>query len=193
MNNQLKFVSLSIFMIMIIFLIGCGPEPPNEDLEKAKASIAKSEEVEAGKYAPKEFDEAKQYYDVGAKTVVQGKSARNTTAKKYLGVAIIKADTAFQISAPQYATKYIKEAEESLSKAKEIKADVATKSEFDQANTLLNDSKDSLNKKKYETSWTKAKESKTIADNAYKTATEKKVKSEDAIKEAEEKMKELEK
>ena len=46
MNKKFIFLILSISMAVV--LTGCGIQPPKEDLEKAKASIARAEEVEAG-------------------------------------------------------------------------------------------------------------------------------------------------
>jgi len=178
---------------MAVVLTGCGIQPPTEDLEKAKASIARAEEVEAGTYAAKEYTTAKRELVHGETNIVQEKSGQNKDAKEYLEISKMNADKAYSNAAPKYADHHVKELESALNKGKEVKADVAVKDEFKQANDAYNESVAALNKKDYKTAWTKAKGAKAIAEGAYQKAAEKKAKSEQAINDAQKSIEEVEK
>jgi len=190
MKNNLILILIFSF---VIFLLGnCGIQPPTQDLDLAKTKIAAADEVEASKYAPNDYADAQKLLATGKTNIVQEKSTKNKDAKKFLEQAQLKADAAYSNAAPKYADFNINELQASITKGKEIKADVAAKDEFNKAQVLLDESKDAYAKKDYKTAWTKAKAAKDISDNAYKIANDKKINSENAINEAKKKLSEVE-
>lgn len=188
-----KFILLFLAVSLAFILTGCGIEPPVEDLEKAKASIAKAEEVESSKYAADDYNKAKISFTKGETNIVQDKCRQNKDAREYLENAKLSADEAYKKAAPKYADHHVKEGEGSINKAKEVKADIAVKDSYEKANKILSEAKDAYAKKDYKTAWTKAKEAKNAADQAYQKAAELKSRSEAAIDDAQKSLEEVEK
>ncbi|MDD5065878.1 MAG: hypothetical protein PHF84_02405 [bacterium] len=186
---------LYLFLLagLMFILNNCGIQPPTQDLDLAKAKLAEAEEVEANQYAPTEFNKAKELINSGSKVMVKEKSRKNKGAKEDFTSAKTEAEKAYTKAAPSYTQKNIQELESSLSKGKEIKADVAAKDDYSKAQQLLTESKDAYAKKEYKNSYTKAKTAREIAENAYKSAAEKKSKAETAIQDAKKSLEEVEK
>lgn len=186
----------TLYLLLLSFclvLTGCGIQPPTQDLEMAKAKLAEAEEVEAPQYAPDEYTKAKDLIDKGSSVMVNEKSGKNKDARKNFTSAKAEAEKAFAKAAPPYTEKSISELEASLNKGKEIKADVAVKDEYGQAQQLLSEAREAYNSKDYKTSYTKAKSAKEMAEKAYQTALDKKTRTENAIDEAKKGLAEAEK
>jgi hypothetical protein len=189
MKRYIYLIVLPIFL----FLTNCGIQPPTQDLELAKAKLAEAEAVDANQYAPDEVSKAKDLLNKGTGTMVKEKSRKNKDAKENFTSALTEAEKAYNKSVPSYTEKNIQELETSLSKGREIKADVAVKDQYDQAKQMLAEARNALTQKDYKTSYTKAREAKTVADTAYQTALEKRTKAGDAIQDAKKSLDEVEK
>jgi len=178
-----------IFIAALTIFISCGIEPPRQDLEKAKSTFAKAEQVEAQTYAPDEYKSADKMLIQGQQVMVTNeKSSKNKDALKYFQDAQKKAEAAYKKAAPKYTDKNINEGQKALDSAKEIKADVAVKDEFAKADNLLKEANAAKAKKDYETAWKKAKEAKTVAEKAREIAEQKRSKAKSSIDEAKNKL-----
>lgn len=175
---------LSILILVIFILSNCGIEPPTQDLELAKKKLAAADEVEASKYAPEDYKQAQKMMVTGKTNIIPEKDSQNKDALEYLQQSQQKADTAYKKAAPKFADAKLTEGNSSLSQAEGIKANVAAKDDYDKAQALLNESKAAYDKKDYKTSWTKSKEAKIVADQAYTTAKGKEEKAKAAIEAA---------
>ncbi len=193
MNKQLQLLLLCA--IMLSLLVGCkGIAPPQTDLEKAKAYLSQAAEVEAETYSAPEYKGAKKFLSTGEKKI-KWKSKKHPSNKKAKDL-LIKSQKyskyAYKKAAPLYTQKFIDESEAALKRAKDVKAHLASKSDYDQANNTLNESKGHFKSKEFKDSKIKAVESKSLADMARKLTIEKKAISENAIKDAEAKLREIE-
>jgi len=192
MKNTFKIVFSVIVGLILIF--GCGIKAPVEDLEKAKQNLSQLEKIEAQQFASEDYNEVQKLILAGETNMVTNKkSSKNKKAKKYLEEANAKATNTFKKVAPLFADHYIKKSDTSLNKAKEIKADVAVKDEYQKGEILIKEAKELLKKGEYVLAGEKAKEASKIFEEAYLKAKEKKEKAESAIKEAENKLMELQK
>ncbi len=190
MNTKLKL--LALYIIMIFLIVGCGSLPPKKELAEAKKWIEAAEKVDAKDHSPKYLEAAKKYLGLGEKKIQPKKHKSNKDAKEYLDKSRLYGKHAYNVSAPMYAREYIRDSEAALYKAREIKANVAVKQDYNEAYDLLESAKGHLEEKEYNNSITKAKKSKTIADKAYQVTLQKKNKSATAIEDAEVRLKKME-
>jgi len=187
-----KIILFTILVVSLSF-IGCGIQPPKEDLEKAKIALAKAEEVEAQKYAPTEYNDAKSKLEQGEKTMVPKKSRKNKEAKETIGSAEQKANEAFQKSAPKFAEDNLTNAKQLLENAKNMKVNVSLKEEYSKAEQILKEAEELYAKNDFYNAGKKAKEVQPIIENAIKLTDEKRIKAESSLNEARQKFDQIQK
>jgi len=190
---SIKLKLFALFVIFACILIGCGAPAPVTELELAKSSISRLQEVEAQEFAKVDYQKIQELVTSGETNMVTNKKhKKNKIAKQLLDEAVTKSSNVYAKAAPKFAEHYIDKSRASVKKAKEIKANVAVKEEFEKAKTLFQEAKEYREKKEFQKAGKKAKRAIKIAEKAYAIAEEKKKKSEQAIKEARDKLKELE-
>ncbi len=193
MNRQLQLLLLCAAMLTL--LVGCrGIAPPKADLEKAKAYLAQAEEVNAETHSAVAYNGAKKYLSAGEKNIKwkKKKDASNKKAKDLLIKSQKYSKFAYNKSAPLQIQTLIDESEAALKKAKDVKAHLASKNDYDHADNTLKEAKGHLDSKEFKDSKIKAVKSKSLADMARKLTLEKKAKSKNAIEDAEARLKEIE-
>ncbi len=190
MKKNINFIILLVPLVLLFSQ--CGIQPPTQDLELAKTKIAEAEQVEANQYATDEYNKSKELLDQGSSKIVNEKSGKNKDAKKLLVQSKEQAEKAYEKAAPPFAQKNISEAENSLSQGKNIKADVAAKEDYSQAEQMINESKQAFDGKDFKNAAVKSKTAKEIAERAYQTTLEKKNKAENAINDARNSINEIE-
>lgn len=180
---MIKYIWLITILLYII--AGCGILPPTNDLEIAKSRIAKAEEVKAEEYAKSEYNEAKTKLGTGESMIVQGKkSSKNKKAQEQILGAQDAASRAFDKAAPVYTEKKINEAEKSLQKAEEIKANVALSDMFSKTKGKIDSAKGLKTEKKYSEAIEYSDTANKEAKNMYNITLEKMTNAEKAINDA---------
>jgi len=180
----MKGLILSAGLVVVFFLSSCGIAPPTDNLNMAKAAIAKAEEAKADQFATEEYKAANDDLSSGESTMVPKKNKKNEAAKKKFEEAQKQAEAAYTKAAPAYAQFNIDEADKVKASSDEIKAAVAVKEQYEKAKALLDEAAAARAAGKFEEAWTKAGQAKVLFDEVYKVTVEKKTSAEDAMKNA---------
>ena len=180
----MRYLILLAGLAAVCCFSACGIAPPTENLNMAKAAIAKAEEAKADRFAAEEYKAANDDLSSGESTMVQKKNKKNKDAKKKFETSQKQAEAAYVKAAPAYAQYNIDEAGTVKKNADEIKASVAVKEQYEKAKALLDESSAAKAAGKFEEAWTKAAQAKALFDDVYKVTVEKKTSADDAMKNA---------
>jgi hypothetical protein len=180
----MRYLILLAGLVVVCSFTACGIAPPTENLNMAKAAIAKAEEAKADRFAVEEYKAANDNFASGESTMVKTKNKKNEEAKKKFGESQKQAEAAYVKAAPAYAQFSIDEAGTVKKSADEIKAAVAVKEQYEKAQALLNEASAAKTAGNYEEAWTKAGQAKSLFDEVYKVTVEKKTSADDALRNA---------
>ena len=168
-------------IIIIFFLFSCVSSPETK-YNSATRLREKVHKYNLQQYAEEEYNIAEKNYQE-AKELIDSK--KNNKADKKLDEVNKKYQSVLDKGFPpctEYRNKIVKEKKEM---ALEIKADVAVKNEYKEAEQIYNEALDYKEKKEYE----KAIDTLNLAEekfiNAYDTAEDKKIRAEKSIKSTE--------
>jgi len=180
----MRILILFAGLVCVCSFSACGIAPPTENLNMAKAAIAKAEEAKADRFAADEYKAANDDLTAGQSKMVPKKNKKNKDAKKDFEDSQKQAEAAYVKAAPAYAGFNIDEAAKVRKSADEIKAAVAVKEQYEKAQALLAEAETARAAGNFEEAWTKAGQAKTLFDDVYKVTVEKKTAAEDAMKNA---------
>jgi hypothetical protein len=167
---------------MLLAFAACGSKPPTEDLNQAKAALAKAEEAKAQEFAAAEYQSANTSLNEGEQLIVPKKNKKNDQAKKKLDASKLASEAAYKKSAPAYADFNLAEADKARTEAQAVKAGVAVKDRFSEAEALLAEARTEREAGRYESSWDRSIKAKTIFKDAAAEAVKKRTRAEEAIR-----------
>lgn len=183
MKIRIILIPVCLFVLLIL---SCGALPPTEDLNQAKAALARAEEAKAEDFASSEYQTASEGIGEAEGMIVPGKKSKaNVEAQAKLEEAKAEAEIAYKKAAPAYAQFNIEEAEKAGGKAEDIKARVAVKEKFEEAQDLLTQAEKEKSSGNYKTAWESAIKAKGLFDEVYQITLEKKQAAEQALGTAE--------
>jgi hypothetical protein len=177
-----RYINIFLLITAIFFLFSCisSPETKYQSATKLREKVHK---YSLQKYAEDEYKIAEQEYQE-AKTLIDSK--KNFKADKKLDNVNQKYQSVIEKGFPPCTEDKDKIVKEKKEKALEIKAEVAVKDQYVEAEQTYNEALDYKNNKEYE----KAIDTLNIAEeqfiDIYNIAEEKKIRAENSIKSTEE-------
>ncbi len=175
-------------IIICSTLISCLSTPQKE-YEKANELRKKVQKYDLKKYAEEEYKNAEKNYEE-AKILVESK--KNFKAKKILGIVNNGYQTVLDKGFPPYTDERDNETKKEKKYAEEIKANVAVKEQFEDAEKTYNDALKHKESKEYENSIELLNTAKDKYSKVYSVAKQKKDKAKKSIDSTEHDLKEVE-
>jgi hypothetical protein len=177
---------LSAFILSLLFTCATLSQ---QDLDKAENLRKKVHKYELKKYAEEDYTAAEKNYDE-MKILIEKKNTFK--AVKVLAVVKETYQKVLDKGLPPYTDERDADAKKEYDNAIQIKANVAIKDQFDEANKVYTDGKSLKDSKDYENAIDKFNDSKDKFNYAYKTAKDKRDKAETSINKTEEYKKDVE-
>lgn len=181
---MMRRLGLYVSVGALVLTAACGVKPPTEDLNMAKAALAKAEEAQAPQYAPEEYDKAKTELWEGERLMVQRRDSRNKKAQERLVASRQASEAAYRRSAPAYADFNIAEAEKAREEAWTVRAHIAVRDRFGEAERLLEESRDDRRAERFEASWDKSIRARSVFREAADETRRRRARAEQALREA---------
>lgn len=169
---------------LLVMIGACGVKPPTDDLNMAKAALAKAEEAQAAQFAAEEYGRAKAELREGEGLMVQKRDQRNKKARQKLVSSRQASEEAYRKSAPAYADFNIAEAERMREEARTVRAHVAVRDRFGEAERLLEEARGDRQAGRFESSWDKSIRARAIFQEATDETRRRRARAEEALREA---------
>jgi len=184
----MRLKNLFYVFIMIIMFASCLT--PESEYKRANELKQKIDKYELKEYAEAEYQTAEDNYDKGK---VYMDEKKNMQASKHLKEANKNYETVIDKGLPPYTEKKDVETKEEKGQAEEIKAYVAVKEQYEEAEKSYNEALKYKDKKNYEKAIEFLNDAKTKYEHAYDLSYEKKTKAKESIDSTEEIKREIEK
>lgn len=168
----------SILAILALFFIFSCVSSPDEAYNTATKNREKVIRYELKEYAEAEYNQAEKSYQEAKDAMAK---RNNSKAKKALDIANKNYLIVLEKGLPKHSDKKEKESLDEKRNAESIKADVAVKNDFNDANKVYNEGVVLKNDKKYEESIEKFIVAKEKFNAVYKVTKEKKDKTEQSL------------
>ena len=177
-----KTINLLFLCFLLIFAFSCVSDPEAKYTE-ANALKSKADKYELDKYAENEYQAAEDNLKEG-KSLIDAKNKMK--AVKVLDESVKNYKSVLDKGLPPYTDEQNDEAKENRSEADAIKANVAVKEKYDEAEKLYNDGVQAMNSKDYEKAIELFNQAEEKYNEAYDEASTKRDKARKSINSAEE-------